>query len=178
MSVIKLMSRIVAPDLGDCKVVEAASKLHDHTYGITSDPLTQFACAFSAIIHDAGHPGVANARLIEENPALGELYRYRSVAEQNSVDLTWKLLMQDRFAALRFEIYGDSLDEQKRFRALVVNSVMATDVSRACCIKYQIPANASFSRSWTNISRNFGTIVGIKPLARNSSLIWSLPMMR
>ena len=27
-------------------------KLHDHTYGITSDPLTQFACVFSALIHD------------------------------------------------------------------------------------------------------------------------------
>jgi hypothetical protein len=29
-------------------------RLHDHTYGITSDPLTQFACMFSALIHDAG----------------------------------------------------------------------------------------------------------------------------
>lgn len=28
----------------------AAAMLHDHTYGITSDPLTQFACVFSALI--------------------------------------------------------------------------------------------------------------------------------
>jgi len=56
MSVVKLLSRIVAPsdveDNGDGKT------LHDHTYGITSDPLTQFACVFSALIHDADHSGV------------------------------------------------------------------------------------------------------------------------
>lgn len=28
----------------------AAAMLHDHTYGITSDPVTQFACIFSALI--------------------------------------------------------------------------------------------------------------------------------
>ena len=47
ISVIKLMSRINAPsnmESGD------RAALHDHTYGITSDPLTQFACAFSALI--------------------------------------------------------------------------------------------------------------------------------
>jgi hypothetical protein len=27
---------------------DLASTLHDHTYGITSDPLTQFACVFAA----------------------------------------------------------------------------------------------------------------------------------
>jgi hypothetical protein len=70
MSVVKLLSRIVAPDVLDNIVMEGgsnevdeqkmASTLHDHTYGITSDPLTQFACVFSAIIHDADHPGVPN----------------------------------------------------------------------------------------------------------------------
>lgn len=51
MSVIKLLGRIVAPSNLDN---ETAAVLHDHTYGITSDPLTQFACAFSALIHDVG----------------------------------------------------------------------------------------------------------------------------
>ena len=51
MSVVKLMSRIVAPSdlenrLDDSNTQQMA-ELHDHTYGITSDPLTQFACAFS-----------------------------------------------------------------------------------------------------------------------------------
>lgn len=63
MSVGKLMSRIVAPDLpiegtrgSSEKQLQFTyeSQLHDHTYGITSDPLTHFAVVFSALIHDAG----------------------------------------------------------------------------------------------------------------------------
>ena len=58
MSVTKLLSRIVAPSdilLDDCR--DRAGKdlvlsLHDHTYGINSDPLTQFACVLAALIHD------------------------------------------------------------------------------------------------------------------------------
>lgn len=49
MSVVKLLKRIVAPDVQDVKTT-----LHDHTYGITSDPLTRFAVVFSALIHDVG----------------------------------------------------------------------------------------------------------------------------
>ena len=50
------MSRIAAPThLDDLESDdEAAAAAHDHTYGITSDPLTQLACAFSALIHDVG----------------------------------------------------------------------------------------------------------------------------
>jgi hypothetical protein len=59
MSVTKLLGRVVAPsdvlnkhDLTKVDSSELASSLHDYTYGITSDPLTQFACAFSALVHD------------------------------------------------------------------------------------------------------------------------------
>jgi len=44
MSVSKLLSRIVAPAIDEEKTVEASKKdelLHDHTYGITSDPLVR-----------------------------------------------------------------------------------------------------------------------------------------
>jgi hypothetical protein len=53
MSVVKLMSRIVAPTK---EVVDAQTNhdLHDYTFGITSDPITQFAVIFSALIHDVG----------------------------------------------------------------------------------------------------------------------------
>lgn len=50
MSVVKLMSRIVAPDV-EAKHSDLESTLHKYTFGITSDPLTQFACVFSALIH-------------------------------------------------------------------------------------------------------------------------------
>lgn len=51
----------------------------------------------------------------------------QSVAEQNSVDLAWKHLMDDKYKELRSTIYATE-EERKRFRQLVVNSVMATDI--------------------------------------------------
>jgi 3'5'-cyclic nucleotide phosphodiesterase len=95
-SVIKHMNRIIAPtdvnndQHGDkpqlSKAVTAAS-LHDQTYGITSDPLTQFACVYSALIHDLDHPGVMNPQLIQADAQMAAMYKERSVAEQNSFDI-------------------------------------------------------------------------------------------
>ena len=34
------------------KTIKKNKRAHDHTFGITSDPLVQFACIFSALIHD------------------------------------------------------------------------------------------------------------------------------
>ena len=128
MSVAKLMNRIVAPsdmDFSDAK--QAQSKLHDHTYGITSDPLTQLACVVSALIHDVDHQGVPNSQLIKENDPLASLYKGKSVAEQNSVDISWEILMEPKFANLRSVICPDE-SNLNRFRQLVVNSVLATDI--------------------------------------------------
>ncbi|CAB9517732.1 calmodulin-dependent 3',5'-cyclic nucleotide phosphodiesterase 1C [Seminavis robusta] len=120
MSVVKLMSRIIAPSHLDQSDKAAASRLHDHTYGITSDPLTQFACAFSALIHDLDHSGVSNAQLVKEGSELATKYEGRSVAEQNSLDLAWDLLMQSDFENLRALLFKDESD-LVRFRQLVVN---------------------------------------------------------
>ena len=131
------------------------SKLHDHTYGIvsststnslissvlcskwllfvhskitqTSDPLTQFACVLSALIHDVDHMGVPNAQLVKSDCELARMYGNKSVAEQNSVDLAWDLLMEPAYDSLRKCIYKTKA-ELGRFRQLVVNSVMATDI--------------------------------------------------
>ena len=88
MSVNKLLSRIIAPDIEvemsrgqDVKWI-----MHDHTYGITSDPLTQFAVTLSALIHDVDHSGVPNAQLVREHTSLASAYNNKSVAEQNSVE--------------------------------------------------------------------------------------------
>ena len=90
-----------------------------------SDPITQFAVAFSSIIHDLDHPGVPNAVLVKEETRIAKMYKDKSVAEQNSVDLAWSLLMEPRFKDLRSCIYKTQ-SELDRFRQLVVNSVMAT----------------------------------------------------
>ena len=103
MSVNKLMQRVVAPDSNGFKkkdkkakinAEEQASHLHNYTFGITSDPLTQFGILFSALIHDMDHQGISNNQLIKEESPLAEKYKNKSIAEQNSVDLAWDLLME------------------------------------------------------------------------------------
>jgi hypothetical protein len=123
MSVMKLLSRIVAPDIA----CDDARELHDHTYGITSDPLTQFAVVFSAMLHDVDHLGVPNTQLIKEGIDISRIYKDKSVAEQNSIDLAWTLLMDEKFDAFRAAIYSTEV-ELKRFRQLVVNTILATDI--------------------------------------------------
>ena len=65
MSAKKLLQRVVAPDAvydrKDSKR-KIAANLHEYTFGITSDPLTQFAIVFSALIHDVDHQGVSNGK--------------------------------------------------------------------------------------------------------------------
>lgn len=128
MSTMKYLGRIVdSSGVGDKEKTSAAATLHDDTYGITSDPLTQLACVFSALIHDADHPGVPNQQLVKENRNLAAIYKNRSVAEQNSIDLAWGLLMDIRFKNLVAAICGTE-PEMIRFRQLVVNAVIATDL--------------------------------------------------
>ena len=138
MSVVKLLSRIVAPaadlDYNEHRITDAkklmksyASKMHDHTYGITSDPLTQFSVVFAALIHDVDHLGIPNAQLVKEGTETAKKYHGKSVAEQNSVDLGWEMLMQEDYEALRNAICAKPADRD-RFRQLIVNSVMATDI--------------------------------------------------
>ena len=59
MSVVKMMTRIVDPkEVAAMKSVRSLdqkqmdAQLHKTTFGITSDPLSLFSCAFSALIHD------------------------------------------------------------------------------------------------------------------------------
>jgi hypothetical protein len=50
------------------------------------------------------------------------------VAEQNSVDIAWDLLMKPAYGDLRNCIY-QTQEELERFRHLIVNAVMATDIA-------------------------------------------------
>ena len=138
MSVNKLLQRVVAPEVrvrrrsltcrNDGKTEQMASHLHNYTHGITSDPLTQFAVVFSALIHDVDHWGVSNAQLVKEGVPIAEKYHNKTVAEQNSVDLSFNLLMnEDDYPDLRECIFPTKY-EYERFRQVVVNNVMATDI--------------------------------------------------
>lgn len=126
-SVRKLLTRIVSVDESS-KADMKLSDMAGHSYGITSDPLTQFAVVFSALIHDLDHPGVPNVQLVKEKTRAASFYKNLSIAEQNSVDLAWGMLMSPEYATLRSCIYTNE-EELKRFRQLVVNTVMATDIA-------------------------------------------------
>ena len=101
--------------------------LFDITFGISDDPLSQFCVVFSALIHDVEHMGVPNAQLVKERNEIAIKFGEKSAAEQNSVHIAWEMLMEPKYDALRACIYTTD-DEQKRFRQLVVNAVMATDI--------------------------------------------------
>ncbi|KAL3919374.1 MAG: hypothetical protein SGILL_003786, partial [Bacillariaceae sp.] len=122
LSVNKLLSRINTPDLDG-----GQEETHMHTYGITSSPLTWFSVILSALLHDVDHSGVSNAQLLKEKSPIAYLYRNKSVAEQNSFDIGWDLLMEDQYKNLRNTIYSTT-GEFKRFRQLTLNAVLATDV--------------------------------------------------
>ena len=122
MSSNKLMGRVTSAESADSE-----ERLHEYTYGLTSDPMTQFAIVFSAMIHDLDHPGVTNGQLSKENNRLATLYGSKSVAEQNSIDLAWEILTASSYEDLIACICPDEA-EYKRFRQLVVNCIMATDI--------------------------------------------------
>jgi hypothetical protein len=141
MSVEKFITRVVSPDFdekdiianpdiddNDLKSAEGiASILHDYTYGINSDPLTLLAIVFSALIHDTDHRGVSNVQLCKEDESMAALYKNKSVAEQNSLDIAWGVLMSDEFEELRATLFSTRA-ELLRFRQVVVNIVLATDI--------------------------------------------------
>ena len=127
LSANKLLKRINALDEDKYGDVLTSQDVHEHTYGIGTDPLTQFAIVFSALCHDVCHTGVPNGQLAEEEPDLADEYCYRSIAEQHSTTVAWNLLMLPAFKNLRACIY-QTREECERFRQLVVNSIMATDI--------------------------------------------------
>ena len=121
------MKRIVRPDIDIDSGEKAASDLHDYTHGINSDPVTLMAIVMSALIHDSDHRGVSNAQLMKEEPSLDACYKGKSVAEQNSLDLSWDLLMAPEFGDLRVCMFGN-VPDMMRFRQVLVNVVLATDI--------------------------------------------------
>lgn len=141
----KLLSRVVATSLDeldtelgeeygeddsleDVQVTDnMAAMLHHHTFGIASDPLTQFGLVFAALIHAVDHQGLSNRDELKVRPESAAPYRNRSMVEQRSINKAWKKLMEPEFKELRRCLYKDEV-ELKRFRQVVVNAVFATDI--------------------------------------------------
>ena len=132
MAAEKFMNRIVTPDMDDHHNSNKsnqglASQVHDYTHGINNDPLTLLAILFSALIHDCDHRGVSNMQLAKEDKEMSDLYKGKSIAEQNSLDIAWDLLMSPQYSDLRQTLFV-SRKEMMRFRQVTVNVVLATDI--------------------------------------------------
>lgn len=121
MTAKKLLGRLVlqSSDL-------SSEEKHNQSFGLISDPLTQFAVVFAALIRDMDHSGVPNAQLAQENDELAKRFHNRCISEQNSIELAWNQLMQPEFEDLRAAICADE-SELRRFRQILVKSVLATD---------------------------------------------------
>ncbi|GKY91563.1 hypothetical protein MPSEU_000128200 [Mayamaea pseudoterrestris] len=117
LAVTKFVARV------DEKAMLGAGKHFSH------DPLAVFACAFSAIVRDIDHPGVSNKVLAQENEKMSKHFRNTSIAEQNSFDLAFGLLMDNSYSALRAALFSSQSD-LIRFRHIAVNLVLSSDISR------------------------------------------------
>jgi 3'5'-cyclic nucleotide phosphodiesterase len=91
------------------------------------DPMIEFALVFAAMIHDVDHQGISNRMLIQESTPIAKKYENKSVAEQNSIDIAWTLLMESDYEDLR-KCLCPTPQEYQRFRQVVVNAVIATDM--------------------------------------------------
>jgi 3'5'-cyclic nucleotide phosphodiesterase len=73
---------------------------------------------------------VPNHQLVKEKDPIALAYQNKSVAEQNSIDVAWALLMEPDYDEFRQVLFGCP-DDERRFRQLVVNTVIATDIMDA-----------------------------------------------
>merc|ERR1719445_2383870 len=88
--------------------------------------LDGFAILISAAVHDVGHPGHNNSFEIQSESDLAVTYNDQSVLENMHIALAWRLLKGrdcDILASL-------SAEHRKRFRKVLIDSVLATDMSQ------------------------------------------------
>ena len=89
-------------------------------------PLEILAALFASAIHDAGHPGVTNQFLVNTNSDLALLYNDESVLENYHVSTAFKLLQKEECNI----IANFSKEERINFRKMVIDLVLATDMSK------------------------------------------------
>ena len=105
------------------------------------------------MIHDAGHKGVSNFVLMQEEPERAAAYKHTAMAEQRSIDLAWTELSSPRYDALRQCMFNDTNDV-RHFRQLLINLGLATDIfdkglSKARSARW----NAAFGSGTTGVTR-------------------------
>uniref|UniRef100_A0A8C6UKP8 Phosphodiesterase n=1 Tax=Neogobius melanostomus TaxID=47308 RepID=A0A8C6UKP8_9GOBI len=85
-----------------------------------------FAMIFAAAVHDYEHTGTTNNFHIQTRSDTAILYNDRSVLESHHVSAAYRLLQEDDEMNI---LYNLSKDDWRELRALVVEMVLATDMS-------------------------------------------------
>ncbi|XP_077078548.1 dual specificity calcium/calmodulin-dependent 3',5'-cyclic nucleotide phosphodiesterase 1C isoform X2 [Siphateles boraxobius] len=97
-----------------------------------------FAMLFAAAVHDYEHTGTTNNFHIQTRSDTAILYNDRSVLESHHVSAAYRLLQDDEEMNI---LYNLSKDDWRELRALVVEMVLATDMS---CHFQQVKAMKNF----------------------------------
>ncbi|XP_040911179.1 calcium/calmodulin-dependent 3',5'-cyclic nucleotide phosphodiesterase 1A isoform X2 [Toxotes jaculatrix] len=97
-----------------------------------------FAMIFAAAVHDYEHTGTTNNFHIQTRSDTAILYNDRSVLESHHVSAAYRLLQDDDEMNI---LYNLSKDDWRELRALVVEMVLATDMS---CHFQQVKAMKNF----------------------------------
>uniref|UniRef100_A0A8C1PYC6 Phosphodiesterase n=1 Tax=Cyprinus carpio TaxID=7962 RepID=A0A8C1PYC6_CYPCA len=85
-----------------------------------------FAMLFAAAVHDYEHTGTTNNFHIQTRSDTAILYNDRAVQENHHVSAAYRLLQEDDEMNI---LYNLSKDDWRELRALVVEMVLATDMS-------------------------------------------------
>uniref|UniRef100_A0A7E4W9Q7 Phosphodiesterase n=1 Tax=Panagrellus redivivus TaxID=6233 RepID=A0A7E4W9Q7_PANRE len=106
--------------------VSAANQKHKIPISSYMSPLELMALFTAAAMHDYDHPGRTNAFLVASEDCKAILYNDRSVLENHHAAESWRLLCQpgNNF------ICGLDAAETKRFRYLVLEYILATDLKQ------------------------------------------------
>jgi 3'5'-cyclic nucleotide phosphodiesterase len=125
MSVVTLLGLVT--DASETTTKQCYKEVEALKNTIAFDPLIQFGCVLSALIHDIDHQGVSNTQLVKESDPLASRYNNKAVAEQHSMDVGWGIFMDKKYSEFRNAICPCEHD-LRRLRQVVVNSVIATDI--------------------------------------------------
>lgn len=94
---------------------------------LSIDPRLQFASMFAALIHDVGHNGTSNQSLSEDASELATGHEVTTKVQLRSFQIAWDLFTESEFSAFRTSVCHTT-EEEERFRQLVLDLVLATDL--------------------------------------------------
>ncbi|ORX88895.1 HD-domain/PDEase-like protein [Basidiobolus meristosporus CBS 931.73] len=136
------------PRLNTGSSAEVKRRIHEFL-----TPNDVFALLVSSLAHDLGHPGVNNAYMINAQTPLALLYNDQAVLENYHTTSLFLLMKKHGF-----NFFGDQSTGEFKvapdFRKLVVNSILATDMS----------AHFEYIRSFTEQNSRLGSTSILDPM--------------